>query len=187
MYMQITSMDVKLNSADIKRIYYESFPKKERMPFPMMVAMSKLWNTRFLGFYDSDSLCLSGFAYFAFNSKILFVMFLAVDEGLRSKGYGSAILQEIKKKYPDRKIIVSIEPCDDNASDIELRKKRKAFYKRNGYEETGCMMKLNGVVQEIIITNGNLDKKELRWFFVFYSNGTIWPRIWENRKCNSGL
>ena len=42
---------VKLGSSDVKRIYFDAFPKKERMPFPMMVAMSKLWNTDFLGFY----------------------------------------------------------------------------------------------------------------------------------------
>ena len=34
----------------VKEIYFDSFPKNERMPFPMMVAMSKLWNTEFLGF-----------------------------------------------------------------------------------------------------------------------------------------
>ena len=48
---------------------------------------------------------------------------------------------EIKNRYPDKKIIVSIEPCDDSAPDIEIRKKRKAF-------------------------------------FLLYSNGTVWPKIW---------
>ncbi len=63
----------------------------------MIVAMSKLWNTEFLGFYDGNTLC--GFTYLAHNSKIVFVMFLAVDKALRSKGYGSAILQDIQSKY----------------------------------------------------------------------------------------
>ncbi len=175
--MQLRTERVKWNSENIKRIYFESFPPNERMPFPMMIAMSKLWNTQFLGFYDGDTVC--GFVYLAQNSKIVFVMFLAVDKSLRSKGYGSAILQEIKNKYPDKKLIISIEPCDDNAPDNELRKRRKAFYMRNGYKETRYMMKLNGVVQEIIITNGDFVKKEFRSFFAFYSNGTMWPRIWE--------
>lgn len=175
--MQIRSEKVKLNSAEVKRIYFEAFPKKERMPFPMMVAMSKLWNTQFLSFYDSDTLC--GFIYLALNSKLVFVMFLAVDKNLRSKGFGSAILQKLKEKYPNKKIIISIEPCDKNASDIELRKRRKAFYLRNGYQETGYMVKLNGVVQEIIISNGQFVKREFRSFFALYSNGTMWPKIRE--------
>ena len=168
---------VKLGHSDVKRIYFESFPKSERMPFPLMVAMSKLWNTDFLGFYEEDTLC--GFIYLAHNRKIVFVMFFAVDAALRSKGFGSAILQEIQKKYPTKKIIISIEPCDETAPDIEIRKKRKAFYLRNGYKETGYMIKLAGVVQEIIIANGEFNKSQFKRFFVLYSNGTMLPRIWK--------
>ena len=180
--MQIRMEKVKLSSKDIKHIYFEAFPKKERMPFPLMVAMSQLWNTQFLGFYDGNTPC--GFVYFAVNRKLIFIMFLAVNKSLRSKGYGSCILQQIKNKYPNKKIIVSIEPCDDNASDIELRKRRKIFYMRNGYKETGYRMKLNGVIQEIIITNGEFVKRQFRSFFAFYSNGTMWPKIWEQKGTN---
>ena len=168
---------VKFRSSDVKQIYFDTFPKKERMPFPMMVAMSKLWNTDFLSFYDGDTFC--GFIYLAHNRNIIFVMFFAVDEKLRSKGYGSTILQEIQKKYPKKKIIISIEPCDETAPDIETRKRRKDFYLRNGYKETGYMIKLLGVVQEIIIANGEFNKTQFRNFFVLYSNGTMWPRIWK--------
>ena len=41
---------------------------------------SKLWNTQFLSFYDGDIPC--GFIYFAVNRKMIFIMFLAVDEEL---------------------------------------------------------------------------------------------------------
>ena len=98
--MQIRMEKVRLSSTDIKQIYFEAFPKKERMPFPMMMAMSKLWNTEFLGFYDGNTLC--GFVYLAHNRKIVFVMFFAVDKLLRSKGYGSDILQNIQSKYPEK-------------------------------------------------------------------------------------
>lgn len=175
--MQIRIEKVKISSTDIKRIYFEAFPKKERMPFPMMVAMSKLWNTQFLGFYDGDTPC--GFIYLAANRKIVFVMFFAVDKRLRSKGYGSLILQQIRNKYPNKKIIISIEPCDDNAPDIEVRKRRKAFYLRNGYKETGYKMKLNGIVQEIIISNGEFKKREFCSFFILYSFGSVYPKIWK--------
>ena len=60
---------VKLRNIDVKNIYIDSFPKNERMPFSMMVAMSKLWNTDFLAFYDKDALC--GFIYLAHNGKIV--------------------------------------------------------------------------------------------------------------------
>lgn len=93
--MALKTANVKLNDAEVKRIYFGAFPKEERMPFSMMVAMSKLWNTNFWAFYDKDVLC--GFVYTAVNRKLVFIMFLAVDEALRSQGYGSAMLQKISK------------------------------------------------------------------------------------------
>lgn len=175
--MKIRTQKVKLSSTDIKRIYFEAFPKKERMPFPMMVAMSKLWNTQFFGFYDGEIPC--GFIYFGSNKKIVFVMFLAVEKCLRSNGYGSSMLQQIRNMYPDKKIIISIEPCSDDAPNIELRKRRKSFYLQNGYKETGYVMKLNGVVQEILITNGDFIKREFQSFFTLYSFCSIYPKMWE--------
>lgn len=46
-------------------------------------------------------------------------------------------------------------------------------------------MKLSGVEQEILISNGNFDKNEFRLFFVLYSNGTVWPKIWRNEMENN--
>ncbi len=178
--MQISAQKVRFSSTDIKRIYLEAFPKSERMPFFLMAAMSKLWNTQFLGFYDGDDPC--GLIYLASNRKMVFVMFLAVDKRLRAKGYGSAILQQVKEMYPHKKILVSIEPCDDFAADLTLRKRRKAFYIQNGYRETGFRLKLNGIEQEILILNGEFVKKEFRSFFLFYSAGSIYPKIWEQKQ-----
>ena len=171
---------VKFGDKKVKQIYYDAFPKEERMPFSMMVGMSKLCNTDFLSFYEGGTLC--GFIYLAHVGKTVFVMFFAVDKILRSKGYGSEILKEIRNRYPDKKIIISVEPCDRNARDFETRKRRKAFYLRNGYEETGYMMKLGGTVQEIIISGGKFSEKQFRVFFILYSNGTMWPKIWKAEK-----
>ena len=174
---QMQTRNVCLSSRNVRKMYLDAFPPAERMPFPMMVAMSKLWNTDFLEFSDGDTPC--GFAYLAHNRQLVFIMFLAVDQALRSKGYGSAILHEIQNRYPDKKIIVSIEPCDAMAPDLALRTRRKALYSRNGYRETWYRMRLSGVEQEILICNGEFDKGEFRLFFALYSNGTVWPKIWK--------
>ena len=167
---------VSFSSRNVRKMYLDAFSPAERMPFPVMVAMSILWHTDFLEFYDGDTLC--GFVYLAHNRKLVFIMFLAVDEVLRSKGYGSAILHKIQSRYSDMKIIVSIEPCDAVAPDLALRARRKAFYCRNGYQETGYRMWLCGVEQDILICNGEFVKGEFRLFFALYSNGTVWPKIW---------
>lgn len=163
---------------EVKNIYTTSFPKEDRMPFGMMLMMSYLWNTEFLSFYDRDTLC--GFVYMATIRKLTFVMFFSVAENLRSKGYGSRILDEIQSIHANNKIIVSIEPCNQDADDIEQRLRRKKFYTNNGYEETGYCIKLGGKKQEIIIKNGAFDKREFMLFLMLYSNFTLIPKI---RKC----
>ena len=53
-------------------------------------------------------------------------MFLAVDESLRREGYGSAILKEIRNRYPEKKLIVSIEPCEDISPDTGNKEKTQS-------------------------------------------------------------
>lgn len=147
------------------------------MPFPMMVIMSKLYNTKFLGFYDNHIPC--GFIYMAVKEDIIFIMFIAVDKNLRSKGYGSEILNEVQSLYPDSKIIISIERCDIGTENIDDRIRRKQFYIKNGYTDTGYFIKLSNIEQEILIKNGIFDKNEFSIFLKKYSNGSMKPKIWK--------
>lgn len=175
--MSLEVKKVKLLNKDVKKIFVDSFPKEERMPFSMMVLLTKFTHTDFLAFYDKNILC--GFVYSAKINNITFIMFLAVDKSIRSKGYGSKILAEMQKIYPNNKIIISIERCDVEATNINDRIRRKNFYLKNGYIDTGYLIELSKIEQEIIIKNGTFDKDELYKFFVKYSNGTMKPRIWK--------
>ncbi|PKM56807.1 MAG: hypothetical protein CVU98_09385, partial [Firmicutes bacterium HGW-Firmicutes-3] len=77
------------------------------------------------------------------------------------------------------KIIVSIEPCEDRVEDYVQRVKRKDFYLKNGYFETGYFIKLGGKKQEILIKNGMFNKLQFLLFFMFYSGFTVIPKIWK--------
>ena len=72
---------VSFSSRNVRQMYLDAFPPVERMPFPVRVAMSKLWLADFLALYDGDT--LYGFVYLAHNRKLVFIMFLAVDKVLR--------------------------------------------------------------------------------------------------------
>ena len=72
---------VRFFSRKVREMYLDAFPPAERMPFPLMVSMSKLWHNDCLEFYDGDT--LYGFVYLAHNCKLVFIMFLAVDKVLR--------------------------------------------------------------------------------------------------------
>ena len=165
------------NKQKIKEIYESSFCKEDRMPFLLMLMMACLNSTRFISFHDGDTIC--GFAYMATIKKITFVMFFAVDKNIRSRGYGSRILDKIQSLYPDNKIIITIERCDEDVKNIEERLTRKKFYINNGYTQTGYMVKLGKQKQEIIIKNGEFDKREFILFFLRYSNLTMMPKVWK--------
>ena len=172
---KVTSKQV--DRKKVKEIYTSSFLKEDRMPFWMMLGMARLWNTQFLAFYDKDVLC--GFLYLAKTKNLVFVMFFAVDETLRSKGYGSQILFQLQKMYPNQKIVISIEPCVEGVQDLKERIRRKQFYLKNGYVESGYFFRMGKKDQEIIIKNGQFSKKEFMLFFIKYSNCTMFPKVWQ--------
>jgi hypothetical protein len=179
MHLRVEKVNTSKRKQEIKEMYMSSFPKEDRMPFALMVMMSYLWNTQFLAFYD-DILC--GFVYMATIGKQSFVMFIAVKENLHSKGYGSRILEIVQSMNLNNKVIISIEPCDESAEDFEQRLRRKNFYLKNGYLETGYFMKLGRKKQEVLIKNGVFNKLEFILFFMLYSNFMLIPKIWKNDK-----
>ena len=46
---------------------------------------------------------------FLVNEKTVFILFLVVNDKIRSKGYGSQIITWIKENYPDREIFLDVE------------------------------------------------------------------------------
>lgn len=146
----IKSKDIK----HIKKIFKYSFPKEERMPFFMMLLLTKIQDMEFLSFYHKDTLC--GFVYMLSNQQITFIIYLAVDEELRSKGYGSAIISEIQRMYPNHKIVLYIDRPDVDAPDKEQRIKRKNFYLKNNFKESGYFVQSTPtILQEVLVKNGD--------------------------------
>ena len=113
-------------------------------------------------------------------------MFFAVDEKLRCRGYGSRILKALALRKPRNKLVLSIEPCYKDAVNLDERVKRKRFYMKNGYNETGYMTRITGQTQEILIRNGVFNKAQFKWFFALYSNLTMYPKVWRITE-NDGL
>lgn len=91
-----------------RKIYNDAFPKEDRMPFWLMPTMAKGRATEMHVYRDGDAYC--GMDHVASFDGTTFVMFLAVDGRMRSRGYGGMILDRIKSDHPDDLIIVSFEP-----------------------------------------------------------------------------
>ena len=80
-----------------------------------------------------------GFLVIREYKSILYLAYLAVDSALRSKGIGGRALKELVSNNADHMIVVEYEAPDPFSTDNELKNRRKEFYKRNGFCETGYL------------------------------------------------
>lgn len=142
----------------IVKIYKASFPKVEQFPVWLLRLMSHFEGTNSVAFYEDDILC--GFAYFIENEETVFILFLAVNPELRSKGIGSKIISWIKESCPNKTIFLDVEKPDEKAQNNAQRLKRIEFYKRNGIFDTGNFFTYENVIYEILSTDTHFTEKD---------------------------
>lgn len=154
---------------EIKLIYVNSFPKEERFPFWILKYCSKEKNVLFNAILDNDKLI--GMEYIIMYENTAYLMYLAIDENQRKKGYGSKILKDLREKYEN--IILSIERPNKDLND--KKQTRKNFYLRNGFYETNKFIKDNGIEYELLCTNKdyNVTKEDLEKRYMKMTDSTI--------------
>ena len=143
---------------NVKELYYGSFPENERMPMNLLLWKAKLDFVDFLVIYDED--VFVGFTYLITHKDLTYVLYIAIDDNIRSKGYGSLALAQIKEKYPDNRIILNIEVIDETASNYEQRVTRRKFYTRNGYQNSELAYKDRWGLYEVMINGDKANKEE---------------------------
>lgn len=156
---------VKLRSDHADRTFFEqineeAFPLSERMRFDEIFDLASGTNTDVLGIYDKDRPV--GFAVLLKNTECGYIYFLAIDHRTRSKGYGGAAIQKMMKAYPELQLVLDFEIIDENAENYEQRLRRKNFYLRNGFHETGKYTMLRDECFEVVCSGGELDQTALK-------------------------
>ena len=142
----------KLNLEQIKTIYYshmqEAFPQSELRPYRNIEMLFCNGYYVCYGLYEEEDLL--AYAYFArpANGKYVLLDYYAVLKKLRGTGIGSSFFPLLQKEMQDADgILIEVESVEstDDPSEITLRQRRIAFYKRNGCEMTGVKCLLYGV------------------------------------------
>lgn len=118
-----------------RRLMLRAFPPEERIAFPLLVLNSLRRSVRFQVFYDGAQ--FAGLLYACFGNDLVYALFLAVNDEVRSRGYGSRILGQLKAEAGSRPVVLEIEPLDEGAANYEQRVRRLRFYERNGFRTTG--------------------------------------------------
>lgn len=148
----------------IEEIYRRAFPANERKPLsPLLQDASGC--SEIISFYDNALFC--GFACLLTQKDLTHIIYFAIDDHLRGKGYGCAALTAMHEMKPNNRVIVDIEVEHIHALNNEQRRKRKAFYLRNGYIESGVEYNWQEESYEILVYGGTISKKE---FFSFWKN-----------------
>ena len=143
---------------EIKEIYFEAFPKSEQKPFFTVRSSVKKKKAQLLT--AMENAVLQGFVITIPYKDMVMVDYLAVSSKIRSCGTGSKILQEVCRRFPDKKIVLLIERLNDAAENNEQRIARRKFYFKNGFTSSGIYITGRNGNMEILNLGGTVSMEE---------------------------
>lgn len=143
----------------VKNLYLTAFPKIERISFWLMRLLCLRKNTELRAWFDEGQMV--GFTYSSSTNKYSILGYFAVNPEVRSKGYGSRIIKEVRNLHGGVPMIVDIEYIPEGTPNNDMKIRRKQFYEMNGFEDTGYVISSMGELYHILLTDDRgLDVKE---------------------------
>lgn len=163
---------------EIRRLYNASFPDNERIPWFRL--FSQLDESRVMqAWFDGDT--LTGLTYVFLFKDIAYLGYLAVEENLRERGYGTMILKQLQNDLNDYRIVIDIEVVEEDAENYEERKKRRDFYLRNDFSPTGVGYYFFHVDYELLSSNGLVTADEylelIRKHWGPFASGAVFKKL----------
>lgn len=146
--------------SDVGRLAREAFPPGEYFPPRKLMRMARADDFDFWKILDGSAFV--GFMVVKTYDDLAYLFFLDIDPSHRSKGYGARALALLRTLYPQKRLILDFEMLDETAANNEQRKKRRAFYLRNGFQETGWFISYNNIDFEIVSADGHLDLEKYK-------------------------
>jgi len=140
-------------TADIYNTYIHlHFPREEIKPLKNIQRMWENGSYQALAMYEQkeQEVNLIGYAFCAMapKCKMMLLDYLAIVEEYRGLGMGGIFLSEMRKCLAEYEgILIETEDVDfaANAEERQIRKKRDAFYERNGVLRTEIKSRIYGV------------------------------------------
>ena len=155
----------------VQALYESAFPANERIPMKQL--LDNKIKREFWAFFDKEvggdaaTPTFCGFSNSITHGSITNIVYFAVVPELRCHGYGSQILQAIREKHPDSRIVVDIEVEEDSkdAEELERRNRRRDFYQRNGFGSSPVDYVWQGEHYRLLTAGGTITEKEFRDFW----------------------
>ncbi len=148
----------------IERTNLEAFPPEEQLPAAVQADMCSRGELDLWALCEGDS--YRGFTSVYKGERSVYVFFLAVDSTSRASGCGTQALQLIRETYPGKQVVLDIEPLDPYAENAAQRVRRKGFYLRNAFHESGWLFKYCGMSFEVLWCGGGAFDKDAYWSLI---------------------
>lgn len=146
---------------ELRKLYQEAFPKKERIPFNQIIAYLDIIDINIFT-YESNFV---GFSINVPYKDLLYVLYFAMNSKYRSKGFGSQAMELIRRNNLNKSIVLDIETINPNSTNSLERIKRKKFYLRAGFMETGIEYYQKEVLFEVLCLGKLVTSKEIDDFW----------------------
>ena len=179
--MELTRVDVTKSKAaarTVRSLYEEAFPKSEQLPWWMLFHNARRRGIDLEAWLEDDRPVAMTSS--VTTDKLHFLLFFAIAPALRGQGYGSRILQQLQKEHST--VILNVEPLEPDAPNLEQRKRRFAFYGRNGLQDTGWFVWEVGGRFRVLSTDPRLDVTAYREVFQKLTFGIWKVRLEKERK-----
>lgn len=146
---------------DVEKLYLAAFPANERRPLDDLLN-DPSGHGETIAFYDGDAFV--GFVCLLTAGDIVHVIYFAIAENLRGRGFGGEVLALVRGQRPGMRVIADLEAQSPDAPNAGERARRRAFYMRNGFAPTGVAYAWRGEEYEILCAGGRLTDAEF-WRF----------------------
>lgn len=158
---QVELTDCPAYAPQMKKLYQTAFPREERLPWWLLRLNARRKGIGLTAFLDGEDFC--GFTASATVEGMHFLLFLAVEDSHRGKGYGSRILKLLKEAHDT--VALNVELLEESAPNLAQRKRRLEFYKRNGFFDTGYHVWEVGGEFGVLSTDPVLDTASYKQIF----------------------
>ncbi len=119
---------------EIRALYAQAFPKEEQIPWDDLLRLMEEMPLLVTAYYDGETFV--GFTVVYPRQHANWFWYFAVVPTLRGKGYGQQILTGLLAEYEGQTLVLDIESPEQPSDNREQRRRRHAFYLRNGFRDT---------------------------------------------------
>ena len=167
----------------LRALYRSAFPAAERMPLSRFFTLQKKGQAEILVLRTGGA--FAGLMIVTFAHGYALLNYFAVEPDCRSMGLGSRALPALQQRYPNRQVVLEVEPPDHTAPNARQRQRRLDFYAKNGFLPCNLPVRLCGVALDVLTPGGQaLDFAAYQGFYrpIF---GRLAPLFVQKRQQNA--